>query len=311
MPPRDCLIVQPIHPAGLERLAAAGLTPRIAPAIGEASLAAAVGDAVALITRSAPITPAIIAAGRHLRVIGVHGVGTNGVALDAAQAAGITVVNTPGTNTRSVAEHTVALALALAKDLRAADAAVRHGDFDFKYRAQLTEVAGLTFGLVGFGAIGQETARLAAALGLHPLAFGPRRTGAEFAAAGAEPAETLADLLGRADFVSLHLPLTDATRGLIDAAALAAMKPGSFLINTGRGGLVDDAALLAALDAGQIAGAGLDVFAEEPLPADHPFRAHPRLILSPHSAGSTEAALRRTALAVADRVIGALQQTSA
>jgi D-3-phosphoglycerate dehydrogenase / 2-oxoglutarate reductase len=306
MPDRECLIVQPIHTAGIDRLREAGIVPRLAAACDEAAVVAVARDATAIITRSAPITAAIIAAAPSLKVIGVHGVGTNGIALDAATDAGIAVVNTPGTNTRSVAEHAIALTFALAKDLRRADQAVRDGDFDFKYRATLTELSDLTFGLIGFGATGQATARLAQALGMRTLAYGPTRAEEDFAASGTQRCDTMAALLALADVVSLHLPLTPATAGLIGAAELAQMKPSAFLINTGRGGILDETALLAALDAGRIAGAGLDVFSREPMLLGHPLLTHERIILSPHSAGSTEACLKRTALAVADAVIAVL-----
>jgi D-3-phosphoglycerate dehydrogenase len=302
----DCLIVQPIHPAGLTRLTEAKLTLHYAAGSDEGMLKQAAKNATAIITRSAPITAAIIKSAVSLKVIGVHGVGTNGVAIAAATAAGVAVVNTPGANTRSVAEHTIALTFALAKDLRHADRAARQGDFDFKYTSSLTELAGLTFGVVGFGDIGKATARLAGALGMRALAYGPTRPDRDFEFAGAERAGKLASLLTCADVVSLHLPLTPATRGLIGASELARMKSTAFLINTSRGGIIDEVALLSALDTGQIAGAGLDVFSREPMPANHPLLSHDRVILSPHSAGSTEACLKRTAIAVADQVIAVL-----
>lgn len=301
MPTQTCLILQPIHAAGIDRLRAAGITPRLASSADEP-----IDDATAIITRSARVTAEMIAAAPHLRVIGVHGVGTNGVAMEAAQAAGVTVVNTPGANTRSVAEHAIALTFALAKDMRAADAAVRQSDFDFKYRHPLTELDGLTFGIIGFGATGQMTAKLAHALGMATLAFGPTRPDSDFVATETKRADGIAAVLSRADVISLHLPLKAQTAGLIGPAQFALMKPGAFLINVARGGIVDEMALLAALDEDRIAGAGLDVFSQEPMPADHPLLSHPRVILSPHSAGSTEACLKRTALAVADKVIAAL-----
>ncbi|MCX4196065.1 NAD(P)-binding domain-containing protein [Methylobacterium organophilum] len=169
-----------------------------------------------------------------------------------------------------------------------------------------SELGGLTLGLVGFGAIGQATARLAAALGLRVLAYGPSRPDADFANAGALRAASVDALLAEADIVSLHVPLTTGTRGLIGRDQLARMKREAFLINTSRGGLIDEAALVEALEAGTIAGAGLDVFAQEPLPVDHPLARQPRAILTPHVGGSTGAALIRTAETAATRVVDVL-----
>ena len=301
-----CLIVQPIHAAGLDRLRAAGLAPLPADGIEPASLVRSVGDCVAVVTRGAGFPAEAIAAAPRLRVIGVHGAGTDPVALDEATAAGIAVINTPGANSRSVAEHALALAFALAKAVPSADRAMRAGDHDFKYANRMVELGGLTLGLVGFGAIGQETARLGAALGMKILAYGPSRPDADFAALGAERAISVPALLERADVVSLHLPLTTQTTGLIGRAELARMKTGAFLINTARGALVYEVALAEALRAGPVAGAGLDVFANDVLPTDHPLRAAPHAIFTPHIAASTEAALIRAAETVADRIIDVL-----
>ncbi len=297
-----CLIVQPIHAAGLDRLRAAGLEPRPASGTDSETLAREVADCVAVITRNTGF-PARAIAAAPLRVIGVHGTGTDHVATAEATAAGIVVVNTPGANAVSVAEQTLALIFALAKALPEADRSVRTGDDSFKFTARLIELAGLTLGLVGFGAIGQATARLAAALGLRVLAYGPSRPDADFANAGALRAASVDALLAEADIVSLHVPLTPGTRGLIGRDQLARMKREAFLINTSRGGLIDEAALVEALEAGTIAGAGLDVFAREPLPVDHP---QPRAILTPHVGGSTGAALIRTAETAATRVVDVL-----
>jgi D-3-phosphoglycerate dehydrogenase len=301
-----CLIVQPIHAAGLDRLRAAGLEPRPASGTDTATLAREVADCVAVVTRNTGFPARAIAAAPALRVIGVHGTGTDHVATDAATEAGIVVVNTPGANAVSVAEHTLALIFALAKALPGADRSVRAGDDSFKFTTRLVELAGLTLGLVGFGAIGQATARLGAALGLRVVAYGPSRPDADFANAGALRAASVDALLAEADIVSLHLPLTTGTRSLIGREQLARMKPEAFLINTSRGGLIDEAALVAALEAGTIAGAGLDVFAQEPLPPGHPLAHQARAILTPHVGGSTEAALIRTAETAAGRVVDLL-----
>ncbi|WP_244471464.1 hydroxyacid dehydrogenase [Methylobacterium sp. ARG-1] len=300
------MIVQPIHSAGLDRLRDAGIEPRSARETDARTLGREVADCVAVITRDTGLPAVVIAAAPRLRVIGVHGTGTDHVAIPAATEGGVVVVNTPGTNAASVAEHALALIFGLAKALPGADRSVRAGDDGFRYTARLVELAGLTLGLVGFGAIGQATARLGSSLGLRVLAYGPSRPDADFADVGALRATSVDALLGEADIVSLHLPLTPDTRGLIGRPQLARMKRSAFLINTSRGGLIDEAALVQALEDGSIAGAGLDVFAREPLPADHPLTRQERVILTPHIGGSTEAALIRTAETVAGRVVDVL-----
>jgi D-3-phosphoglycerate dehydrogenase len=301
----DCLILQPIHQVGIDRLAQAGLWPRLAAAANKAALSRALADCVAVITRAGLSAEAINAASR-VRVIGVHGTGTDSVAVREATRAGIVVVNTPNANARSVAEHTLALIFALTKKLVAADQATRAGDFGFKFNNRLTELQGCTLGLIGFGGIGKATARLANGLGMRVLAYGPSRADAEFAEISVERAESIQAVLTRADIVSLHLPLTETTSGLIGQRELALMKPEAFLINTSRGGLIDEPALIAALEAGVIAGAGLDVFASEDMSRDHPLLRQERAILTPHTAGSTEACLKVTALAVAGHVVDVL-----
>ena len=304
--PQECLIIQPIHAAGLDCLSRAGLRLRHAAATDPASLAREAENCVAVITRNAGFPASAIAAASRLRVIGVHGTGVDPVAVPEATAAGIAVVNTPGANARSVAEHAIGLMFALAKSLPAADRATRAGNFNFKYEARLIELHGRTLGLIGFGHVGQATARLAVGLGMRVLAYGPSRSDAEFAAAPATRADSIAAVLEQADVVSLHLPLTGRTRGIIGTDELARMKPDAFLINTSRGGLIDEPALVAALEAGTIAGAGLDVFASETMPADHPLLRQQRAILTPHVAGSTEACLARTAEAVANQIVDVL-----
>jgi D-3-phosphoglycerate dehydrogenase len=301
-----CLIIQPIHEVGLQRLRDAGITPVLGTGSDAATVARELQAADAVITRNGGVSAAAIAGAPRLRVVAVHGVGTDGVAIDAATARGILVVNTPGANTQSVAEHTFALVLALAKAVPAADSAVRGADPAFKYRTHFTELAGLTFGLIGLGAIGRATAGIARAFGMQVVGFSSRRTDDEFGAAGVERCPTLEALLARSDIVSLHVALTAETRGLIGARELGLMKSSSCLINTARGGLVDEAALVEALCNGAIAGAGLDVFATEPLPAASPLAGLPNAVLSPHTAGSSEQALRQMASLAADQVIDVL-----
>ncbi|MCS0495785.1 hydroxyacid dehydrogenase [Ancylobacter sp. MQZ15Z-1] len=298
-----CLIVQPIHAAGLELLEKAGITPVPAPAYDAEAIVAAMPGMEAVITRDAGLRGPAIGASAVLRVIGVHGVGTDPVDIAEASRLGVCVVNTPGANVRAVAEQTLALALALAKQVPAADAAARAGDFGFKYRAPLRELAGATFGIVGFGHIGQATAALARAFGMKVAGFSRSQPDEAFARAGVERMATLDALLRVADVVSLHLPSTPATRGVIGARELSLMKPGAFLLNTSRGALIDEEVLVEALAARRIGGAGLDVFALEPLPAGSRLVALDNVVLSPHVAGSAVEALERTARLVAEQVV--------
>lgn len=306
-PMPHCLILQPIHPAGFEALQSAGIEPRLATNREPATLHREIAGARALITRDAPVDAELIAAAGRLEVIGVHGVGVDPIAIDAATLRGIAVCNTPGANARSVAEHALALTFHLAKAIGGGDRAVRAGDATFKYSARLVELEGATFGIVGFGDIGRATARLARAMGMTVIAWSRRRPDDAFAAEDVRHVADLGTLLSESDVVSLHLPANAGTRGLIGRDELARMKPGAFLINTARGALVDEAALAEALRDGVIAGAGLDVFAQEPLPAASPLRTLDNIVMTPHVAGSTEAALRRTAIAVAEAVIAVLR----
>jgi D-3-phosphoglycerate dehydrogenase len=301
-----CLVVQEIHPAGLDILRAAGIGV-VRPASDDpADVLPLVGDVDAAITRNRGLSAEAIGRARRLRVIGVHGTGTDAVPIDLASRRGILVFNTPGRNDRSVAEHALALLLALAKSVVAADGSVRAGDTGFRYRARPVELAGLTLGVAGFGRIGRLVADLAAGFGMEVLVWSRHVAPSEIVALGYRAAPGLDDLLAGSDAVSLHLSLTEETRGVIDAAALRRMRAGTFLVNTARGALIDEADLVAALRNGHLGGAALDVTVVEPLPPDSPLLGCPGLVLTPHLAGSTSAALERTAVAVATGVVEAL-----
>jgi len=303
----DCFIVQPIHQAGLDRLREAGVTPRFASAHDMATVAREIPGCVAVVTRNAGLDAAAMDAAPTLKVIANHGVGTNKIDLKHASSLGIPTVFTPTANGRSVAEHAIALTLALARRVVAADAAVRACAWSLRYDAKMTELHGKTFGLAGFGTIGRMTGAIAKhGFGMRLLAFSPNTSDAALAEAGAERAPTLEALLEQADVVSLHRPLRPDTRNMIDAAALARMKPTAFLVNTARGELVDTAALAAALHEGRIAGAAQDVFKVEPAPADEPLLLAPNSVLAPHIGGVTEEAMRETALQCADQILDVL-----
>ena len=231
-----------------------------------------------VLTRQGPVMAEAMDASPNLRVIARHGVGVDDVDLQAAAARGIVVTRAPGSNTTAVAEHTMAMILALAKQLRPIGAHLAAGHWR-EGTPPVRDIAGMRLGLVGFGAIGQAVAGMAAAFGMD-VAHCRRPDGGALAA-----------LLPRSDVLSLHLPLTPETHHLIDAAALAALPKGAFVINTARGGLVDEAALAAALDAGHIAGAALDVFEGEPPGVAHPLRNHPLAIVTPHVSGTTPRSL--------------------
>ena len=233
-----------------------------------------------------------------LRHISIWGTGTDNVDLEAARAAGVTVTNTPGVAAASVAEHALALMLAAARRIPFHDAAVRRGEWP---RGGMVQLRGKTLGLVGLGAIGRETARLAKGLGMKILAWTFHPDPAFAAGAGLEWAE-LDDLYARADVLSLHVRLSPETRGMVGEAAFARMKPGAILVNTARGPVVDEGALLEALASGRLGGAGLDVFEAEPLPAGHPLTKLPQVVLSPHNAGITPEVTEAGLLLAAENV---------
>ncbi|WP_157956805.1 hydroxyacid dehydrogenase [Salinicola aestuarinus] len=303
-----CVVAQPIHPDGIASLHHADLRVIEAPAPDERTLTELLTDAESLIVRNAAVTREMLERASALKVIGVHGVGVNAIDVDAATEHGVMVANTPGSNAQSVAEHAIALMFACARRLPLADRTVRGGDFfAFKYNVPLIELAGQTFGVVGFGNIGRRTAAMAKGLGMQVVVYSPNAPEADLAAAGVGRASTLDALLTRADVVSVHVGLNARTRHLIGAAELARMKPGALLLNTGRGGTVDEQALADALASGHLGGAGLDVFAVEPMPYNHPLLAFDNVVVSPHNGGSTAASMSRTAIAVARNIIDVSQ----
>jgi D-3-phosphoglycerate dehydrogenase len=301
----DCLLVQPIHDRGVQVLRDAGLTPRLASAFDMQTVAREVGDAVAAITRNAGFNRTALEAAPRLRVIGNHGIGTDPVDLASATELGVPVVNNPTANVISVAEHAIGLMLAVARNMLSADQAARARDFRWKFSHPQIELFGKTLGIVGFGVIGRETARRAAAgFGMNVLVYSPSVP--DDALEGFARAASIEELLQRSDVVSLHVKLSPATRNLVSAERLALMKPQAILVNTARGAAVDEAALAAALRAGKIFGAGIDVFSAEPPPEGHPLLDAPNCILAPHVGGSTEEALVRTAEECAQQVVDVL-----
>ena len=248
---------------------------------------AGVDGAVAAIVGSTTYADAFFDRAPNLRVIARSGIGYDNIDIPAATRRGIAVCNAPDGPTVSTAEHAIALLLAVAKRLRPAEAALRSGQAsDYYARHDGIELDGKVLGLVGFGRIARRVARIAQGLGMEVVVVDP------FLDASAVPTsvrrvETLDELLPLADVVSVHVPLTEASAGMFDAGRFAAMRRGALFINTARGGLVDQAALLAALDTGQLAGAGLDVTTPEPLPVDHPLLARDDVVVTPHVASAT------------------------
>ena len=299
-----CLIAQPIHQDGIKLLHEAGIRVVNASAPDPVSLGSALGTADALIVRSAEVNRTMLGQARRLKLIGVHGVGVDAIDIAAATEHGVIVANTPGSNAQAVAEQAIALMFAVAKRVPLADRTVRQGDFfAFKYRVPLIELEGSTFGVVGFGNIGQRAARMAKGLGMRVVTYSPNAPDSVLAEIGVERARSLEALLGEADIVSIHVGLNERTHNLIGRQELALMKPTALLINTGRGGTVDEIALAEVLAEERLAGAGLDVFAVEPMPYDHPLLALDNVVVSPHNGGSTAASMSRTARAVARHVV--------
>ncbi|WP_417211150.1 hydroxyacid dehydrogenase [Antarctobacter sp.] len=245
--------------------------------------------AVGIVSRMGRVDAAVMDAGPQLKVISKHGVGVDNIDVQAASDRGIPVLVATGANAVSVAEHAIALLLATVKHILPLDAGLRAGRWE-KAGFAGHEIAGSTMGLVGMGAIAQATGRMAKGLGLTLVGYDPYAPDSAFDAAGVSRCATFEDMLAQTDILSLHCPLTDQTRGILDAEAIARMPQGSYVINTARGGLIDETALVAAIRSGHLAGAGLDTFAVEPPAADHPFFAEPAIVLTPHIGGVTRQA---------------------
>lgn len=310
MPPR-ILLTEPIAAAGMELLHAAGEV-HVANLTDPAALAAGpLATADALVVRSSPVTAAMLDAAPRLKVVGRHGAGLDGIDLAAAERLRIPVVSTPGANAESVAEFVILAALALSRQLPSAVRTLTGGGFPAGRSLPGSVVAagltgtmltGRTLGLVGLGAIGRGVATRAQGLGMTVLGYDVAVTDPP---AGVRLVE-LDELLAASDVVSLHVPQTPQTTGLIGTAALARMRPDALLVNTARAGVVDAAAVLAALDSGRLRGYAVDVFAPEPPDPDDPMLHHPRVLATPHMAAMTRDALDAMAIAVARGVIAHL-----
>ena len=265
-----------------------------------ASLLREVTGYEALIVRSATkVTREVLQAGKKLKVVGRAGAGVDNIDVKAAAELGIVVMNTPGGNSAAVAELTIALMFALSRSISRADAAMKQGQW-LKKELEGRELGGKTLGLVGIGNVGAIVSRLARAIGMNVLAYDPYVSADRAREVGAELSGLDAVLAG-SDYLSVHVPKTKETGGLLNAAALSKAKRGMYLVNCARGGIVVEKDLLGALESGQVAGAGLDVYDEEP-PKDSALARHPRVVATPHIGAATEEAQVVVAVMIADQV---------
>lgn len=298
------LVTEKIAPEGLAVLQRAA-TVEVRLDLDKAGLLEIIGAYDALVVRSATkVNAAVIEAGNKLRVVGRAGTGVDNIDVDAATRRGIVVVNAPASNNVAVAELTIGLLIGLARSIPQAHVSLQDGRWE---RSKFVgwEVRGKTLGLIGLGRIGSEVASRARGLEMQVVAFDPVVSLDRAEQIGVELLP-MDELLQRSDVVSVHVPLLEATRNLFDAARIARMKPGAYLINASRGGIVDETALLAALESGQLGGAALDVYAQEPPAADAAFVRHPRLITMPHIGASTAEAQTSAGTEMAEGVMAAL-----
>jgi D-3-phosphoglycerate dehydrogenase len=304
MPDFTVLIADRLAPQAAETLAARGLTVLDRAGIEGAELLEAIAVAEGLIVRSrTQVTAELLAAAPKLKAIARAGVGVDNINLAAALAQGVVVVNTPSSTSLAVAEHSLALMLSLLRAVPRADAAMKAGDWP-KKESMGAELAGKTLGVIGVGNIGRLVAERAAAFGMRVIGYDPYLDREALDQRGTQPV-SLDDLYMQADVITLHLPLTAETRSMLGAEAIASMRRGVYLVCAARGGVIDEAALLAALESGQVAGAALDVFASEP-PGASPLVRHPRVVATPHIGAQTEEAQTRAAVDAAEELFNAL-----
>ncbi|MFW5911540.1 MAG: phosphoglycerate dehydrogenase [Halolamina sp.] len=297
------LVTDPIADAGLERLREAGHEVVTAYDVEGEALLDAVSTADALIVRSGTdVSADLFEAAPDLQIVGRAGIGVDNIDIDAATEHGVIVANAPEGNVRAAAEHTVGMAFAAARSIPQAHGRMVEGAWA-KGEFLGTELNGKTLGVVGLGRVGQEAAKRLGALGMDVVAYDPYISEERAEQIGAELVE-LQECIDRAEFLTVHVPLTDETEGLIAADELAQLEDG-YVINVARGGVVDESALVEAVADGIVAGAALDVFTEEPLPADSPLRDAEEIVLTPHLGASTAEAQEHVAVATAEQVLAA------
>jgi D-3-phosphoglycerate dehydrogenase / 2-oxoglutarate reductase len=303
------LVADPISARGIEELSRdQALDALVKTGLNEAELVKIIPEFSAVIVRSeTKLTAKVLDAAKSLRVIGRAGVGVDNVDVETATRRGIVVLNAPGGNTVSTAEHAFSLLLCVARKIPAADASVRSGKWDRK-NLEGVELYNKTLGIIGMGRIGSEISRRAIAFGMRVLAYDPYLAAARARSLQVELLDELDDLLAMADFISMHTQLTAETRHLLNAERLQKTKRGVRILNCARGGLIDEAALVQALQSGHVAAAALDVFEQEPLPSDSPLRGAPNLVLTPHLGASTAEAQESVGIEIAQSVRAALLQ---
>ena len=278
----------------------------VAPNGTSAEIVALAVDVDAILTCWKQVPSAALDVATQCRIVSRYGIGLDNIPVAHATELGMVVTNVPDFCLDEVAEHTLALLMSCGRRIVPHVEATRQGVWNQALARGMPRLRGQVLGLVGYGNIAQAVAERARALGLQVMAYTPRLAPDALSPWG-RATNDLGELLATADYVSLHLPLTPATRGLIDANALAQMKPTAYLLNTSRGAIIDEGALLAALESGQLAGAALDVMGSEPPPADHPLLQHPRVIATPHVAFYSEAAIVDLATKAARHVAQALR----
>src|SRR5213080_38770 len=301
------LVADSISQRGIEELSRDGVLDVVVQTkLNPAKLVEIIPEFAALIVRSeTKVTGEVLNAAKKLRVVGRAGVGVDNVDVETATRRGVLVLNAPGGNTISTAEHAFSLLLCVARKIPQADASLRDKKWSRK-DFEGVELYNKTLGVIGMGRIGSELSRRAIAFGMRVIAYDPYLSAARARSLQVELVEELDDLLANADFISLHTPLTNETRHLLDTARISKTKPGVRIINCARGGLIDEAALTSSLQDGHIAAAALDVFEIEPLPDDSPLRGAPNLVLTPHLGASTAEAQESVGIEIAQSIRAAL-----
>ncbi len=301
------LIIQPFHDDGVALLEARDdITYEIVDGSSIEEMQAKIVDADGVTIRTALLPAEVLERGERLKVVSRHGVGFDNVDLDYLNRRGIPMALTTDANATSVAEHVLFMMLHLAKQGARFDRATRTGDWARRNSLETVDIGGRHLLIIGFGRIGKEVAKLCQAFRMQISVYDPYVPDDVVQAAGCRPVGDFRAVLGETDIVTLHMPLTDDSRHMIGEAELAALPRHAFVINCARGGIVDEAALHDALTSGGIAGAGLDVFEQEPPAKDHPIFALENVILSPHSAGLTVECAKRMAVSTVKNVLGGI-----
>ena len=303
------LVADPVSSRGVEALAEGGVVEVVVKTgLKEDELIQFIPEFHGLVVRSqTKVTAKVLEAAKNLKVVGRAGVGIDNVDVEAATKHGVIVMNAPGGNTISTAEHAFSLMLAISRNIAQADASMKAGKWDRK-KFEGVELHGKTIAILGMGRIGTEVARRAIAFGMRVLAYDPYISASKAKSLQVEVVEKVDDLLPLADFITVHMPLTEETRHMIGRKQLPLLKKGVRLVNCARGGLIDEEVLAEGLKSGQIGGAALDVFEVEPLPAEWPFRDTPNLVLTPHLGASTAEAQELVGIEIAEAVRATLLQ---